>query len=475
MHSSVLFLFATCLPPVWLMDLKALDEFVNLPDPHYEYTFLKRKTNQFFVRIVNTDLINMTSQKWLNESEVDKPIWCHNLTICVPKVPRIVDSCLLIIRDGGNNSPDPIQMAKSTIKAIETKSVVALLKQLPAQPLTFYDHPLGHKNITGFNIFAYSWWKFINDPTAPPDQLAQFPMVKAVVRAMDTIVHYMKKEYHRDIRRFTLMGVYSSGWIAWLTAAVDKRVEAITTIGMDFLNFNESFHHQYRAYCGWSYLLRSFYEMNITQELDNPRFSELASHVDPMAYSDRYKEKAKYIVVFSGDEFSLPDNSHYYMSQLEGVKYLQIIPNVDYQVQRELKYLNRILVFYAELINKKLGSYRVSWEITMTNTSAIITVVAYNVYRVYSHHADTVDSTRKEMFIGKKCKYQKKDGVASSFRTAEVYLQEKMLNGIAISSQVLYPDYGGSLRFTATSEMAILPDTYPCPDCNEEECHGTLV
>lgn len=108
--------------------------------------------------------------------------------------------------------------------------------------------------------------------------------LQATVRAMDTITAYMKKKYRIEITNFTLGGISTvsgcdvpellqflgfwhlllctgtllhpecqssqivsvaplfflqSGWITWLTAAVDKRVEAIAPVAMDFLNFTE--------------------------------------------------------------------------------------------------------------------------------------------------------------------------------------------------------------------------------------------
>ncbi|XP_054830448.1 autocrine proliferation repressor protein A-like [Eublepharis macularius] len=255
-------------------------------------------------------------------------------------------------------------------------------------------HPLGWENITGYDIMAYSWWRFMNDSAAPPHWLVQFPMVKATVRAMDTVTDYVMKTYYQNITQFTLTGVSMAGWVTWLTAAVDRRVAAIIPIGMDLLNFTENFHHQYRVYCGWSYMLRPFYEMNITQVLDNPCFSDLASHVDPLAYNQRYTNISKYIIIASGDEFFQPDNSHNYFFQLEGEKHLQIIPNIDYRFQDNLRLLKTILVYYSYIINNELRPF-ISWQRATTNTSGIIYFNSSSTpSEIFSYHADTVDGSR---------------------------------------------------------------------------------
>uniref|UniRef100_A0ACB8FGQ7 Uncharacterized protein n=1 Tax=Sphaerodactylus townsendi TaxID=933632 RepID=A0ACB8FGQ7_9SAUR len=67
------------------MDQKALDKFVNLPDPHYNYIFSNSEILPYFSILIYYDTIKMTSQKWLDESEVDKVVWSHTLEIAVPK------------------------------------------------------------------------------------------------------------------------------------------------------------------------------------------------------------------------------------------------------------------------------------------------------------------------------------------------------------------------------------------------------
>nr|XP_056714825.1 autocrine proliferation repressor protein A-like [Euleptes europaea] len=439
MHPLTLSLFAAFLPTVWLMDQKALDEFVNLPDPHYNYTITKREKIGFLLPF-NFDTINMTSQKWLDD----------HFTFQKKRLGR----------------------------------AVATLKPALIQPLTFYNHPLGRKNITGYDIVAYTWWRFINDPTAPPHWLVQFPMVKATVRAMDTITVHMKKKYGVEISEFTLAGISLGGWISWLTAAVDRRVKGIVPIAMDFLNFKETFHHQYRAYCGWSYMLRPFHEMNITQELDNPRFSDLASHVDPLAYNERYTNVAKYIIVLSGDEFFQPDNSQYYFSQLEGVKFLQIQPNTDYGNQTLNQLFKLILPFHRKLLEKEIRFPIVSWEIKMTNTSGTIYFTTFNTNKVYSYHADTVGGTRRDFRMKIAAGNSSQDNpvkwIQTDVETLDIGVYKKEMprpakgwRGFFI--QATHAEENFDTRFVATSGMLIMPDTFPCPDCNGDGCRGTLV
>lgn len=65
-----LFAFLACLALIGL-DATPLDDYVNTPDPHYSYTFLKL----YEMTDYNIYVLNMTSQKWLDESVTLNPIW----------------------------------------------------------------------------------------------------------------------------------------------------------------------------------------------------------------------------------------------------------------------------------------------------------------------------------------------------------------------------------------------------------------
>ncbi|KAK9406984.1 hypothetical protein NXF25_005758 [Crotalus adamanteus] len=356
------------------MDQKALEDYVNLPDLHYSYTLVSKEEHHDST--VYT--INMTSVKWLNDSEVDKTIWWHMVTIAVPKVyknAQMKKSCFLLLAGGRNDdSEEPAEYSADQIR-------------------TLAKHPFGMKNITENSLFAYVLWRFINDPTSSLDWAIQFPMVKATVRAMDTVTDFLLKQTCEDIQitEFMLLGSSKCGWIAWLTAAIDKRVVSFVSVVMDVLNFVEIFlkelliflkeFHNYKVKrlrilnqslmvsdINWvtsangnenwvtveeGFALAPFYYINITQQIDHPRFELIASNIDPLKYNEHYVNKAKYLIVASGDEMGQPDNSYYYFNQLTGKKYLRIIPN-----------MNHALAFYGDSIGIPIATF---YLITMQN------------------------------------------------------------------------------------------------------------
>ena len=89
--------------------------------------------------------------------------------------------------------------------------------------------------------------------TYNPEVIVYFPMVKATVRALDTMEDYAKKQWGLDITQHMVAGASKRGWDTWLTGAVDDRVVAIAPIVMDMLNLTNSIPHMYQAYGGWTF------------------------------------------------------------------------------------------------------------------------------------------------------------------------------------------------------------------------------
>ncbi len=313
----------------------ALDRYVAAPDSHYKYEIVKTVPGKGYTLYV----VDLTSQQWRTEKEVDHPIWKHWLTIVKPDEVKS-NIGFLYINGGDNNDkvPDKPDVGGLAM-ALATNSVAAEIHQIPNQPLVFADD--GKPRVED-QMIAYTWDRFLKggDDNWP----ARLPMTKAVVRAMDTITAVTK-----SVDRFVVAGGSKRGWTTWTTAAVDKRVVAIAPLVIDLLNVPKSFDHHYRAYGAWADAIGDYKAMGVMDWIGTKRYRELLDEVEPYSYRDRYT-MPKYIISAAGDQFFLPDSSQFYWNGLKGEKYLRYVPNADHSL-RGSDARESVLAYYESIVN----------------------------------------------------------------------------------------------------------------------------
>ena len=83
-------------------------------------------------------------------------------------------------------------------------SIVANLKQVPNQHIRYKDDPKKEKRDEN-QILAYGWRHFFDDPTKP-EYLAELPMTKAAIKAMDTVTDFVNKTFEREISNYCVGG-----------------------------------------------------------------------------------------------------------------------------------------------------------------------------------------------------------------------------------------------------------------------------
>ncbi len=301
-------------------DLTALDRYVRAPDPSFRFELL----NTVPAPGSTTYVLEMVSQNWLTSAETDRAEWRHWLFITKPE-KLSAQTALLFINGGSNGgrapSPDPLL----ALLALENGAVIADLRMVPNQPLTFADGRPRSEDA----LIAYSWDKFLS--TGDERWPARLPMTKAAVRAMDAVESFLASAAGGGVKvdRFVVAGASKRGWATWTTAAVDRRVIAIMPLVIDTLNVEASFLHHWRAYGFWAPAIRDYEEVNLMKWLGTDRFRALMQIEDPYEYRDRLAIP-KYIVNSTGDQFFLPDSSQFYFDDLPGEKYLRYVPNTDH-------------------------------------------------------------------------------------------------------------------------------------------------
>src|SRR5207244_1106484 len=306
-------------------EVTALDRYVAAPDPSYRYELIETIPGDGHAAHV----LEMTSQRWGDETEVDRPLWKHWLTVIEPE--QVAAGTALLIVGGGSNERKPPERANPLLAmgAVTTRSVIAELRMVPNQPLTFLGETQQRSEDA---IIAYSWDKYLR--TGDEAWPLRLPMTKSVVRAMDTVTAFCRSAAGGgiDVDRFVVGGASKRGWTAWTAAAVDKRVVAVAPVVIDLLNVEESFEHNYRAYGFWAPAIAAYQASGIMRWAGTPELAALLKIEDPYAYRDRLT-MPKFMINSAGDQYFLPDSSQFYFNSLVGEKFLRYVPNTDHSLK----------------------------------------------------------------------------------------------------------------------------------------------
>ena len=300
----------------------ALDRYVAAPDATYKFELVKTIQSGG----TTTQVLRLTSQTWLTKAEVNLPVWEHWLSIIRP-AEVTSGTAFLMISGGSNDKPAPEKVDGSAlIIANSTKSVVAVLSNVPSQPVIFAGETRTREED---ELIAYTWDKFLR--TGEEKWLARLPMTKAAVRAMDAVTAFSATDDGGKLKmdKFFVMGGSKRGWTTWTTAAVDDRVVGIAPAVIDVLNLEPSMLAHFGAYGFFAPAVGNYTETGIMDWMGSPEMHKLLHIEDPFEYRERLT-LPKFIFNAAGDQFFTTDSARFYFNELPGVKYLRTVPNADH-------------------------------------------------------------------------------------------------------------------------------------------------
>lgn len=303
----------------------ALDRYVATPDDHYFWEQVGSDKEWFY----KTYFLRLISQQWRDENEVDRSVWEHELIVTIPDILRShAKNTVVLLVDGGVNEQTPIRRGEDLVGAIANAlgAVVAIVRQVPNQPLRFADEEDNPRRED--EILAYSMNKYMEtgDETWP----VHLAMTKSVVRAMDALQDYLLTTKGRRIDDFILLGASKRGWATWLTAAVDERIKAIMPISIDILKLKDQFNHHWGSYGFYAPAVADYIAYDFGCRLQSTRGMELQRMIDPYYYRDRYT-MPKLLINSAGDQFFVSDSADLYYDDLPEPKYLRNTFNTDHR------------------------------------------------------------------------------------------------------------------------------------------------
>lgn len=424
----------------------ALDAYVAEPDAAYHWSVVSTRQQGELVVTV----IDMTSQRWRSAEDVSQPEWRHWLTVIRPA--EVKSDATLLFVTGGDNVKEELPRLDPMLATIaeKTGTIVTELRMVPNQPLAFADGTPRKED----GIIAYTWDKFLRggDDRWP----ARMPMTKAAVRAMDTVQAFSQSEAggRRALTRFVVSGGSKRGWTTWTTAIVDSRVVAIIPLVIDMLNLEPSFIHHYRAYGRWAPAVGDYDASGVMNWIGTPRFHALMKLVEPYEYRERLT-LPKYLINASGDQFFLPDSSQFYFKDLKGEKYLRYVPNTDHSLRKSNAH-EGLLAFYQAIVEK---SPRPRFDWTIGADGAITVTPESKPSRVMLWQA--TNPKARDFRIETLGPVWTSTPVTADSQGRYVGRVSAPADGwTAFFVELTFPG-AGETPFTFTTDVKVLPDTYP--------------
>lgn len=425
-----------------------LDEYVYTPDPAFKYEKLDTKEDAAFT----TTVYHLTSQTWLDETKVDRPLWEHALLVTVPKEIQYKQAMMFIGGGGYEADKSKIEADNGPLEqiALMTKSIVCQIKQIPNQPLHMKgdtDARYAESGRKEDEIIAFGWDKFLVN--GDPIWLARLPMTKAVCRAMDVV----QKE-NPSIDGFFVAGGSKRGWTTWTTAAVDKRVIGIAPAVIDVLNVEACLQNHWDAYGFWAPAIGEYADMKVVDRIHTPEFKRLMEIVDPLSYRDRLT-MPKYIVNSAGDQFFPPDSWKFSFNELQGEKNLCYVPNTDHGLNEGAYF--RLASFYQSVL---AGTPRptYSWEKLENGSLRMKCETKPESVSLWQATNPNARDFRLEE-VGPIYKETPLTETEPGVYVAEVPAPEKGWTAFFIEAK--FPNAGFSTPFVFTTGISIVPDTYP--------------
>jgi len=325
----------------------SLKDYVSASDDSYSYELV----GEGRAGTCKVLTYKLTSQTWQGIK------WWHWLSVLVPDKIHPGNKGVLVITGGSIKKKDPPKADSKeallfSMLASQSGAVTAILQQIPNQPL--------FENLKEDDLIAHSYVKYLDGGNSNWPLL--LPMVKSVVRAMDTIETISTEKFTRKIDQFIVTGASKRGWTTWLTAAADKRVCAIAPMVIDMLNTNAQMEQQLRTYGKFSDKIEPYTKRKVQERMATDRGKKLLDIVDPYSYRDRLT-LPKFLLLGSNDPYWTVDAANLYFNDLKGSNHLMYVPNGGHGLGGGLPIVASLLNFFkASLENKTLPELNWKWS-----------------------------------------------------------------------------------------------------------------
>lgn len=297
--------------PTWVHAEAALPgdlaAYVARPEPDFSW----KKVQEQVIGGCDVVQLHLTSQVWQGIA------WEHDLVVFIPK--GVPTKTVMLLNEGGK--ADPRNAVFGSLVASKVKAPVAILLGVPRQPL--------FNGLREDDLIAETFVRYLE--TGDGSWPLLFPMVKSLVKAMDTIQEFSNQHWPAKTESFIVGGASKRGWTTWLTAATDSRIMAITPMVIDTLNMKAQLPYQIESFGEPSEQIDPYTKRGLVPLPETEAAQKLWAMVDPWVYRRKFT-MPKLVVLGNNDRYWTTDALNLYWDDLPGDKYISYTPNAGHDL-----------------------------------------------------------------------------------------------------------------------------------------------
>ena len=397
----------------------ALEKYINNGDENFSWVV----KDEFDIEELHVAVLKVMSQEWRGIK------WTHQVTVISP--PEISSNGALLFINGGSNEygepnwrgKDDGALRMMSLIAKKNKAVVAILSQVPNQPL--------FGELTEDALISYTLHNYRNDRDLTWPLL--FPMTKSAVRAMDAVQEYSRSGLKSKISGFVVSGASKRGWTTWLTASQDKRVIAIAPMVIDVLNMPVNIDYQKQVWGDYSIEIQDYVNLGIAQDINTDDGRELTTMIDPYSYRERI-DMPKMIFIGTNDPYWPVDAVKHYIAGIPGENYIHYVPNTGHDLGDGREAIQVLSAFFNMIINKRKMP-ECKWEIRADSTEITVNINASDdLVEAYIWQCNSLDRDfRDDIFDSAIIEPRK-------FRNLDVIVKYPESGYRAFYIELVYPD-----------------------------------
>ena len=224
--------------------------------------------------------------------------------------------------------------------------------------------------------------------------------------------------------------------------------------------------HHFRAYGFFAPSVGDYVARGIMDWAGSKEYKALLEIEEPFQYRERFT-MPKYLLNAAGDQFFLPDSSQFYWNDLRGEKLLRYVPNSDHGMGGTD--VPKSLTSYVDLILRGVKRPEYSWKVEPNGDIHVKSKDEPSEVKVWMALNPEARDFRVEK-VGRIYKSAPLEAAKKGEWIAKAPVLDQGYGAYFV--ELTYPT-GGKYPLKVTTQVKVMPDTYPSGPYKPAKAMGT--